>query len=202
MLLPMYLVVTPLKGARAHWSLFVPNVDSAEKPPMEAVGKCLHALGQPMTGYNFAIEDNLDYAMTKRNSFYIIGYISSSQLVHPISNNGQKVIRWDTFNPNDTLEKAAYAIPIPRALPVQYVSGLPSAVREKLAKTYDDPNTRRCHEWTFELVTRLVQSHLLRGNPLATLKQVTDAETEELANMYNWPIQYLTQKWPGLPVEV
>lgn len=72
--LPIYLVATLVKGARAHWSLFVPNIDYADvalaaiattslilfdqKPSMEAVGKCLHALGQPMTGYNFAIEDN------------------------------------------------------------------------------------------------------------------------------------------------
>lgn len=169
---------------------------------MEAVGKCLHALGQPMTGYNFAIEDNLKYAMTKSTSFNIIGYMSSSQVVHPVSNNGHKVVRWDTFNPNDALEKAAYAIPIPRALPVKYLSGLPSAVREALAKTYDDPNTRRCHEWTFELVAKLVQSHLVSGNPLAILKQVTNAETEELANIYNWPTQYRTQNWPALPDEV
>jgi hypothetical protein len=171
---------------------------------MEAVGKCLHALGQPMTGYNFAIENNLklEYATTKRTSFNIIGYISSSQVVHPVSNNGEKVVRWDTFNPNDALERAAYAIPIPRALPVKYLSGLPSAVREKLAKTYDDPNTRRCHEWTFEFVARLVQSHLVSANSLAILKQVTDAEMEELANMYNWPTQYRTQNWPGLPDEV
>jgi len=97
-------------------------------------------------GYNLAIEDNLKYTMTKGESFRIIGYINSSQVVHPISNIGQKVVRWSTFNPNDAFERAVYAIPIPRALPVKYFSGLPSVVREKLAETYDGPNTRRCHE--------------------------------------------------------
>jgi len=43
-------------------------------------------------------------------------------------------------------------------------------------------------EWTFELVARLVQSHLLSGNPLAILNKVTDAETKELTDMY-------TQYW-------
>ena len=66
---------------------------------------------------------------------------------------------------------------------MKYFSGLPPVAREKLAETYDDPNTRRYHEWTFELVARFVQSHPVSGNPLAILKQVTDAGTKELADI-------------------
>lgn len=103
----IFLLVFPQRNTAAHWSMFIPEANSAVK------GKVIHVVGSPFTGYKLEFKRNYDTTKTNRPFQKIpLGQVSNNHIQDVIG----KGVTTDTQD-HDTLEARAKLVQPPGVSP-------------------------------------------------------------------------------------
>ncbi|KAK2753171.1 hypothetical protein FQN54_007997 [Arachnomyces sp. PD_36] len=131
----IYLLVYHQTNRPAHWSLFIPTINK----PM--VGKRIHVIGSPFTGYKLEFKRNYDLEKTGRpNRKTLLATVDDEYVVDTDRDGGISI---DT-EAHDVIETKAKEVKPPGASPAPL-----------------DPYAgRNCQHWLQDLVQKLVQEDI------------------------------------------
>ncbi|KAM5477103.1 hypothetical protein MauCBS54593_000374 [Microsporum audouinii] len=121
-----------------HFAIFVPNENDRQK------GTLIHVVGAPETGYGHVFERNYNPFTNKSlNTITLVGHIDAHHVVDPQTTQPSK-----DNTPRGDLEVVAHFIPPPSAWNFLAPKG---------------GLVRRCQEWTWDFVTKLVAKRYITG---------------------------------------
>lgn len=136
---------------RAHFALFIPNADcdrgtlGQDYRSQKTVGTVIHVVGEPvMSGFAFEIKRNYNGQTSKE----------LKQLV-PLA----KVDVANLYEPTSTTMVKEY---VPRGIIERQAASVPPPPRgQNVRAPIDGVNTKRCQEWTMEVLILLAQNQLI-----------------------------------------
>ncbi|KAF4462112.1 hypothetical protein FALBO_11081 [Fusarium albosuccineum] len=136
---------------RAHFALFIPNQDcdrgtmGEDYRSYRSQGTVLHVVGEPiMSGFVFEIKRNYDGQHSKElKQLVLLGHIDLANLYDPTSTT---MVKENTAR--SVVERHAASVP-------------PPPRGQNIRAPIDGVKTKRCQEWTMEVLTLLAEKHLI-----------------------------------------
>ncbi|KAF4337762.1 hypothetical protein FBEOM_8359 [Fusarium beomiforme] len=154
---------------RSHFALFVPNLEydrdtlSKDYRSQRAIGTRIHVIGEPlMSGFAFEVHRNYNtqsYSELKRLVF--LGKIDDS-IVYDAPELGRETRE---TTPRSIIERhAASVTPPPKG--------------QNIRAPIDGVNTKRCQEWTMEVLGLLVEKELIPSEGVSVAQKERDLPTK------------------------
>ncbi|KAG6810391.1 hypothetical protein H0H92_012074 [Tricholoma furcatifolium] len=142
----VYLVSVPLRNARPHWAIWIPVNSNSPN----AVGKKIHAVGAPQSGFEIVVEHAFDWSSdADKTHLFLLGTTDASNII-----DIAEPTRTTSLNKDDKFEKVASTV---------------SAVVAALQR--DIPGMRRCQEWTMDYIKALVKAGLLPDDAIVVVAE-------------------------------
>ncbi|CVK94919.1 uncharacterized protein FMAN_13203 [Fusarium mangiferae] len=161
---------------RSHFALFIPNAEydrdiiSEDFWSLKAIGTKIHVVGEPlMSGFAFEVHRNYNtqaYPDLKRLVF--LGKIDVS-ILHSYAET-EPEIRENT--PRSLIERLAESVP-------------PPPKGQNIRAPIDGVNTRRCQEWTLEVLNLLTEKELVPPEAVSILHKERDQPTKGIFGYKN-----------------
>ncbi|KAF5700736.1 hypothetical protein FGLOB1_10616 [Fusarium globosum] len=154
---------------RSHFALFIPNAEydrdtiSEDFRSLKAIGTRIHVVGEPlMSGFAFEVHRNYNtQAYPDLKQLVFLGMIDDSILYnYPES---EQEIRENT--PRSLIERVADSVnPPPKG--------------QDIRAPIDGVNTKRCQEWTMEVLSLLATKELIASEAEKIAQQERDPPTK------------------------
>ncbi|KAF5017409.1 hypothetical protein F66182_10665 [Fusarium sp. NRRL 66182] len=153
---------------RAHFALFIPNAEcdrdtmGRDYRSQKTEGTVLHVVGEPvMSGFVFEIKRNYNGQASKElKELVYLGKIDAANLYEPPST---KMVKENI--PRGVIERHAASIP-------------PPPRGQNIRAPIDGVTTKRCQEWTMEVLTLLEQQQLIPHGVVETVQNERDPPTK------------------------
>ncbi|KAH7195347.1 hypothetical protein DER44DRAFT_536950 [Fusarium oxysporum] len=161
---------------RSHFALFIPNAEydrntvSEDFRSLKAIGTRIHVVGEPlMSGFAFQVHRNYNtQAYADLKSLVFLGKIDDSTLCD--SPETETEIR--EITPRSIIERLAECVtPPPRG--------------QNIRAPIDGVKTKRCQEWTMEVLTILVARGLLSPEATRIAQRERDSPSKGIVGYKN-----------------
>ncbi|KAF5011383.1 hypothetical protein FDECE_2494 [Fusarium decemcellulare] len=164
-----------VSSQRFHFGIFIPN-NACDRSTLaddyrlyETLGTVLHVVGEPlMAGFVFEIKRNFDGQHDNElKQLVLLGKI-------------------DVANLHDSTSEIDVKEDIPRSVVERHAASVPPPPRGQNTRApIDGVNTRRCQEWTMEVLTLLAQKHLIPEDAVRIAEEERDPPTHGIFGYNN-----------------
>ncbi|QGJ00614.1 hypothetical protein CEK26_002058 [Fusarium fujikuroi] len=161
---------------RSHFALFIPNAEydrdtiSEDFRSLKAIGIRIHVVGEPlMSGFAFEVHRNYNtqaYPDLKRLVF--LGKIDDS-ILHEYPETEFEIRE---NKPRSLIERIAASVP-------------PPPKGQNICAPIDGVDTKRCQEWTMEVLNMLVEKELIPSESISIAQSERDPPTKGIFGYKN-----------------
>ncbi|SCO58415.1 uncharacterized protein FFMR_15571 [Fusarium fujikuroi] len=161
---------------RSHFALFIPNAEydrdtiSEDFRSLKAIGIRIHVVGEPlMSGFAFEVHRNYNtqaYPDLKRLVF--LGKIDDS-ILHDYPETEFEIRE---NKPRSLIERIAASVP-------------PPPKGQNICAPIDGVDTKRCQEWTMEVLNMLVEKELIPSESISIAQSERDPPTKGIFGYKN-----------------